>query len=53
MVSESDICAMITDRIGDIESLPAQLVDCANENGGNDNITVLLGKKESGIDQDT
>ena len=53
MVSESDICALLTDCAGDIGSLPARLVDRANENGGNDNITVLLGKKEIGIKQDT
>ena len=53
MVSESDICTLLTDCAGDIVSLPARLVDRANENGGNDNITVLLGKKEIGIKQDT
>ena len=31
----------------------ADLINRANENGGNDNITVLLGKKEKGRKQDT
>ena len=53
MVSEADICAMLAHCAGDIEDLPAQLIDRANENGGNDNITVLLGKKEPSINQDT
>ena len=53
MVSEADICAMLEKSSEDIESLPADLINRANENGGNDNITVLLGKKEKGRKQDT
>ena len=53
MVSEADICAMLEKSGEDIESLPADLINRANENGGNDNITVLLGKKEKGRKQDT
>ena len=49
MVSESDICALLETHREELESLPAQLIDRANENGGNDNITVLLGKKENDI----
>ncbi len=51
MVSETDICAMLEKNGGEIESLPAELINRANENGGNDNITVVLGKKD--IKQDT
>ena len=53
MVSEADICTALEHCSGDITSLPAKLIDLANENGGNDNITVLLGKKENNHRQDT
>ncbi len=53
MVSEFEIGTALEMHREELGSLPAQLIDHANENGGNDNITVLLGKKENGIKQDT
>lgn len=53
MVPESEIGVSLKMHREDLEALPAELIDRANENGGNDNITVLLGKKENDIKQDT
>lgn len=41
MVSESDICHIAT-ALGDPEKIVTRLVELANENGGHDNITVIV-----------
>ena len=53
MVSESEITMAVKLHQENLESLLGKLIDYANENGGNDNITVLLGKKENDVKQDT
>lgn len=53
MVSETEIADIIDACGDDAEGAVEKLVDLANQNGGHDNITVVLGKREKNLEQDT
>ena len=53
MVTESEIANVIGEYQENIEMAVVRLVEIANQNGGRDNITVVLGKKENKLAQDT
>lgn len=53
MVSETEIADVIGACGDDTERAVEKLVDLANQNGGHDNITVVLGKREKNLEQDT
>jgi len=44
MVSDDDMCNLLIARGGDIEDAAESLVNMANENGGRDNVSVILVK---------
>lgn len=53
MAAEGEIANIIETYQNDLEQASVRLIERANENGGHDNITVILGKKENNIQQDT
>lgn len=46
MLSDKDISSIITDNKNDIDQLCTSLVQCAKDNGGRDNITIIIIKVE-------
>lgn len=53
MVAETEIVEIIEMYRNNIKQAVERLVEVANRNGGNDNITIVLGKKENDLKQDT
>ena len=48
MITDEGICQLVTDAAGDVHAAARALIEQANANGGEDNITVVILKVAAG-----